>query len=160
MIRKVFGVTGHQVIPSEAIPFLQKGMADIITSIREEIVCVSSLAAGADQLFAKAVLKAGGHLHAVIPCKNYETAFSEKAQIAQFRKLLNKAENIEILDYESPSEDAFLKAGFQVVDLSDVLLAIWDGKKAKGKGGTADIVSYAKRQNKQVIVMWPEGVER
>jgi predicted Rossmann fold nucleotide-binding protein DprA/Smf involved in DNA uptake len=160
MIRKNFGITGHQVIPSEAIPFLKKGMADVIANTREEIVCVSSLAAGADQLFAKAVLQAGGHLHAVIPCKNYEKAFSGKAQITQFRKLLSKAEETEMLEYESPSEEAFLKAGFLVVDLSDTLLAIWDGKKAKGKGGTADIVSYAERQNKEVILIWPEGVER
>ena len=160
MINKKIGITGHQNIPREAMPFLQKKIVDVINDAGKEMVCVSSLALGADQLFAEATLKAGGHLYAVIPCQNYEKTFSNKSQIDHFHELLKKADNVEVLDYNFPSEEAFLKAGHQVADLSDILLAIWDGKKAKGKGGTADIVRYAKKHNKEVIIMWPEGVVR
>jgi predicted Rossmann fold nucleotide-binding protein DprA/Smf involved in DNA uptake len=159
MSKKV-GVTGHQNIPAEAMPFLQSGISDVINDAGKEMVCISSLALGADQLFAEATLNAGGHLHAIIPCQDYEKTFLDESQIKHFYEILKQADDVYILDYRSPSEEAFLKAGYQVVDLSDILLAIWDGKKAKGKGGTADIVRYARKHNKEVIIMWPKGVVR
>jgi hypothetical protein len=46
------------------------------------------------------------------------------------------------------------------VDLSDLLIAVWDGKEAKGKGGTADIVRYARERDTEVVVLWPPGGSR
>src|SRR5271165_2228772 len=40
---------------------------------------------------------------------------------------------------EVTDEDAYMAAGRRVVDLSDVMIAVWIAKPAKGKGGTADI---------------------
>jgi hypothetical protein len=40
-------------------------------------------------------------------------------------------------------EDAYARAGHAIVDASDVLVALWDGKPARGRGGTAEIVQYA-----------------
>jgi len=40
---------------------------------------------------------------------------------------------------EVTDEDAYMAAGRRVVDLSDVMIAVWNAKPAKGKGGTADI---------------------
>ena len=59
-----------------------------------------------------------------------------------------------------PSEAAFLAAGRLVVERSDVLAAVWDGKPARGSGGTADVVDYAKELRREVVVIWPEGLER
>ena len=67
---------------------------------------------------------------------------------------------METLEFDAPSEEAFLAAGQRVVELSDELLAVWDGKKAAGLGGTADIVGYAKELKKPVTVLWPAGVSR
>jgi hypothetical protein len=47
------------------------------------------------------------------------------------------------LAFASPSEQAFWTAGRQIVDGSDLLIAIWDGQEARGLGGTGDVVSYA-----------------
>lgn len=35
--------------------------------------------------------------------------------------------------------------------------AVRDGKPARGIGGTADIVSYARQNGIPVAVLWPEG---
>ena len=43
------------------------------------------------------------------------------------------------------------KVGKEVVDTADVLFAIWDGEEAKGKGGTGDIVQYARDEGKYVV---------
>ncbi len=38
-----------------------------------------------------------------------------------------------------------------IVDRSDVVLALWDGQAARGRGGTAEIVSYAEQQGVPVL---------
>ncbi|MFH9861330.1 hypothetical protein [Streptomyces sp. NPDC017202] len=40
------------------------------------------------------------------------------------------------------------------------LLAVWDGKPARGYGGTADVVAYAERTGVAVRVLWPDGASR
>lgn len=154
------GVTGHQDIPSEALAFAKSGIAEVIGRSSEQPIGVSSLAAGADQLFADTLLKAGGRLHVVIPCHGYEKTFSGPTNLDCFLDLLKKADVIETLDNPDPSEEAFLEAGHRVVDLSDLLVAVWDGKVAKGKGGTADVVNYAHECDREVVILWPAGVTR
>jgi hypothetical protein len=40
------------------------------------------------------------------------------------------------------------------------LWAVWDGKPARGYGGTADVVAYARRLDIPVLVIWPAGANR
>src|SRR5206468_2655686 len=42
------------------------------------------------------------------------------------------------------SEDAYLAAGHWIVDQSDLVILVWNGYPAAGKGGTADVASYAR----------------
>ncbi|MEV5731635.1 hypothetical protein AB0N50_38930 [Streptomyces pharetrae] len=52
-------------------------------------------------------------------------------------------------------------AGSEIlVGVVDELLAVWDGKPARGYGGTADVVAYAQRQGTAVRVLWPQGASR
>jgi hypothetical protein len=154
------GVSGHQRIPSEALGYVQTGLADAIRRAGERPAGYTSLAAGADQLFASALVRVGGELHAILPCRGYEASFSEPSDLQLFKHLLGQAAGVETLDFPQPSEDAFLEAGRRVVDHSDLLIAIWDGKPAQGRGGTADIVRYARRRGVQIEVVWPHGVLR
>jgi hypothetical protein len=154
------GISGHQEIPEEAIAFVRRGIAAILSKLADDVVGVSSLAAGADQLFASLILEHGGRLHIIIPSENYETTFSEPAALDKFRSLVNRAHIVERLPYHGPSEDAFLAAGHLVAENSDLLLAVWDGQPAKGKGGTADIVEFARNRGTDVKIIWPPGVRR
>jgi hypothetical protein len=47
-----------------------------------------------------------------------------------------------------------------MIDTADELLAVWDGQPARGHGGTADVVAYARSHGKPVHVIWPAGAER
>lgn len=157
--KRILGITGHQDIPEKAVSYLNSEIETILFGINK-VECVSSLAIGADQLLAKSVLNAGGVLHAVIPCDNYEETFKEQVTLADYRYYLSKASIVDKLDHKNPSEEAFYDAGCRVADICETLIAIWDGKKAKGKGGTADIVKYARAKGKDVIILWPNGLKR
>ena len=156
----VVGFTGHQDIPDAALAFVKKGITRVLRRLGKEFTGVSSLAAGADQLFAETVLQLGGRLHVVIPCEGYETTFLDGPALDWFRHLLEKADTVETLEHPRPSEDAFLDAGHRVVELSQVLVAVWDSREARGKGGTADIVRYARERRTEVVVVWPPGIAR
>jgi len=43
----------------------------------------------------------------------------------------------------------------RVVDLADLLIAVWDGKPARGPGGTADVVAYAASAGKPYVWLDP-----
>jgi len=153
------GVSGHRVLPVTALGPVVAGLHQAVAEAGAGVTGVTSLAAGADQLFAREVLAAGGTLHVVLPCSGYEITF-EGANRAAYHCLLNRAEVIDTLPFENPSEAAFYAAGRRVVDLCDCLLAVWDGRAARGLGGTADIVAYAHERGRDVRVIWPAGVRR
>jgi hypothetical protein len=124
------------------------------------LVGVSSLAEGADQLFAFAVLAAGGQLHAVIPSQGYEQTFATPRARSAYAALLLLAEQTTTMPFAEPSEDAFLAAGHEVADGCDLLIAVWDGRQAAGKGGTGDIVNHARARGREICVVWPDGARR
>jgi len=154
------GVTGHQDIPARALEYVTHGIIEVLDGVKDEVVGVSSLAAGADQMFASLVLERGGRLEVILPSSGYETTFSRAEDLTNFRSLLSRATTVETLSFAEPAEEAYLAAGCRIVDLSEVLVAVWDGEPAKGKGGTGDIVEYAKRRGTRVEVVWPAGIAR
>lgn len=156
---KRVGVTGHQNIPLVAVAHVRMEIERIL-STGGGIVGFSSLAAGADQIFARAVLNAGGRLHAIIPSARYESTFTDENTLASFRDLLNAASEIETLPHDQPSQQAFLEAGHRVVELAEQVIAVWDGKEAQGTGGTAEIVRYARERRREVVIVWPAGTSR
>ena len=156
----VLGVTGHQTIPPGTREYVLHAVRAMIRGMRSPLTAVSSLAGGADQLVAAELLRSGGRLHVILPSRNYESAFATEADLASFRSLLEAADAVTELDYAEPSEEAFLAAGKSVVDNCEVLIAIWDGEPARGLGGTADVVGYARERGTTVSVVWPDGTGR
>ena len=154
------GVTGHQNIPAEAIEFISASVRDLVRKAPPPVVGLSSLAEGADQLFADAVTEAGGHLNVVVPSRDYERTFASKPARTTYRRLLALASEVHELEFAEPTEAAFLAAGVYIVDHCELLIAVWDGAVARGRGGTGDIVDYARQRQRQVEVVWPKGVTR
>lgn len=154
----ILGVTGHQDVPPAVAKYACKRFREL--GSQPELVGACSLAAGADQLFAEVVLESGRGLWVVIPSHGYESSFAEQADLERFRQLLARADTVERLDYPEPSEAAYFAAGRRVVEVCDKLVAVWDGKSARGLGGTGDVVAYANQQGKPVEVLWLDGVRR
>jgi hypothetical protein len=155
----IVGVTGHQSISEQVRDFASRRLRSHLVKL-DVVDGISSLAEGADQLFALEVLAVGGRLRVVIPCASYEEAFKTSESRKTYESLLRQAASKETLAFKLPSGEAFLAAGKHIVDTCEVLVAIWDGKQAKGIGGTADVVAYARQQRRTVEVIWPQGASR
>lgn len=53
-----------------------------------------------------------------------------------------------------------MQASRLMIDKADSLVALWDSKPARGYGGTADIVAYAREVGTPATVVWPPGATR
>jgi hypothetical protein len=154
-----FGVTGHQILPPRIVDRAVEHWRRVLP-VDAALYGVSSLAEGADQLFARHVLAAGGVLEAILPCEDYAGSLVTDDGRARFEELRRAAGTVITLPYPNPSEQAFLAAGLVLVERCDHLFAIWDGGPARGLGGTADIVTYARARGCPVTVLWVDGVLR
>jgi hypothetical protein len=64
------------------------------------------------------------------------------------------------MDYIDSDSEAHMAASAYMLDQADELWAVWDGQPARGYGGTADVVTYAREHGKAVRVIWPDGARR
>ena len=108
---------------------------------------MTCLAAGADQLFAQVILDCHGSFHVIVPCEKYAEAF-DKSGGREYERLLPQAASTEVLSRTPCSEGTYFAAGKHVVDVSEMMIAVWNGQTAAGLGGTADIVEYARSRGK------------
>lgn len=134
------GITGHQERPGINWDWVQDTVREELSRLSPPLVGLTSLAVGADQVFAKTVLELGGSIIAVIPRDHYEQYFKD-AGLDNYRELLCRATHVSL--HADDEQEAFLKAGLYVADHSDLLIAIWDGQPSQGKGGTGDVVQHA-----------------
>lgn len=137
------GITGHQKLENAmAWNWVKVRACQELDLIERPMIAISSLAIGSDQLLASLVMDRGGQLYAVIPFEGYERTFSPSS-LDTYHRMLSNAALVEVLHASGTDEDAYLAAGKKIVELADLMLAVWNGRPAKGKGGTADIVGYA-----------------
>jgi hypothetical protein len=154
----VIGVTGHQSMPAAALELAERELRRLLAE-QSEPLGLCSLAIGADQLFARLVLEAGGSLHVVIPSRGFERTFGS-ADRAAYRELRAAAAETTVLEFDEPGEPAFHAAGLFVVEHCDLLAAVWDGLPARGLGGTGDVVRHARAVGRPVTNFWPRGARR
>jgi hypothetical protein len=147
------GITGHQARPGIDWEWVNVSIRDELQKLPHPIEGYSSLAEGADQVFAQAVLDAGGKLTGVIPKPNYEIHFKPDALRHYLR--LKARSRLEHLPPEPSDEASFFSAGRYIADHTNLLIAVWDGAPSRGFGGTADVVNYALGKQRTVIHIDP-----
>ena len=156
------GVTGHRELadPAALIPAVQDAIEGITTRLlgagaEFRLVVVSALAEGADRLVARQVLaRPGAELEAALPRppEDYLADFGTEESKAEFACLFGKAGLIWQAPACNTREDGYQQAGHYIVDRSDAVIALWDGEPARGPGGTATVVAYAREQH--VPLVW------
>jgi hypothetical protein len=158
---RMVGFTGHAGLPPATVELVAAELRAWLTPhAGPELVGISLLGPGADQLFARIVLELGGHLYVVIPARKYRDQFTDEDAQREYDRLHAIATYFEELDYTDSTEEAHMAAGRAMVEKADVLVAVWDGQPSRGQGGTADVVAYARERGVPVEVIWPEGASR
>ncbi|WP_090098871.1 hypothetical protein [Lentzea jiangxiensis] len=154
-------ITGHRGLSSELEEEVGRMIRAVVARDGADtaVVGVSCLADGADAVFAQAVLDAGGELVAVLPAARYREVLPEGYRPV-YDGLLARAGRVVQLPHVTPDPEAYREAGRRMVDESDSLLAVWDGRPGRGPGGTADVVAYARSRGVPVTVLWPQGAVR
>ena len=146
------GVTGHRPHKLNGAA-LDKIVADIGASFDRiaaeaggrKIVCISSLAEGADTMAAEAALARGWSLVAPLPfpADLYAQDFPEGAPRDTFRRLLEQAESFVCRPDRTDDVAGYSAASAAMLDLSDTLVAVWDGAPTDALGGAYDTLRLA-----------------
>jgi hypothetical protein len=157
----VVGFTGHRHLQNPGK--VRKVLGALLDSLRAEIpgqlVGYSSVAIGADTLFAEAWLSSGLPWMALLPQSEHDfrSDFTE-SDWAKTSTLLRRAAWVQSLSQvrEADRNLAYLECGILLVEDADLLIAVWDGKPSRGVGGTADIVANARNLGKPLVVIHPD----
>ena len=168
------GITGHRadVLPEGSVPILQARIRDALERIEQsgralleaEQDCfgatpavmrfVSPIADGADQIAAEIALDLGWELQAIVPFERgvYRESLANHGARERYDALLERAECVlELPGDPDDSLDAYVMTGRATVAHCDVLLAVWDGKPPRGRGGTGEVVQLALTRGTAII---------
>ena len=139
---------------------VRAGAEDCFAPDPTRLLFVSPLAHGADQIAAGVALDLGFSLQAVLPftTDDYRHEVSTNGESAQFDALVGRAHSLLELPGNRDRElEAYVMAGRATVAHCDVLIAVWDGLEARGRGGTAEVVALAITQGTPVIHLPIDG---
>ncbi|MDQ1295772.1 MAG: hypothetical protein QG608_3659 [Actinomycetota bacterium] len=156
------GITGHANLTENCVPVVREAIRNRLTELGRgsDLVGVSCLAVGADQIFAAVLLDLGGALEAVLPAPDYRDEKVSADNLAEFDDLLRRADSVRYTTHPRSGRHAYLEAGHMLLGSVDRLLAVWDGGPSGGLGGTADVVAQARRTAVPVDIIWPHGAQR
>ncbi|MCX4564396.1 hypothetical protein OHA02_50530 [Streptomyces phaeochromogenes] len=154
------GITGHRGLTDSVEDQIRTMLAARAEAFDvRDLVGISCIADGPDTWWAESVLDAGGKIEVVVPAEEYRDGLPAWHHPV-YDKLLQRASDIHRTGLRESTSEAHQAGSEILVGLSDELTAVWDGQPARGYGGTADVVSYAKRVGVPVTVLWPEGATR
>lgn len=124
---------------------------------------ISALAAGADQWVAEEALKLKFELQSVLPFgrEEYLKDFTDQDDAKYYLELLAKATGVIELDgmvgldesgKRRPDSQSYEAVGRGILNQTDLLIAVWDGKDSRGRGGTGQVVREAVQNG--IPIVW------
>jgi hypothetical protein len=147
------GVTGHRILaePERVAAGVESALDRIeATFPGRPLVVISALAEGADRLVAEAVLvRPGARLRAILPMprSDYLDDFASPESRDAFLRLLGRADEVVELPARATRDDAYAAANEWMLERVDVLVAVWDGRGAQSRAGTAEVVARARARS-------------
>lgn len=166
-LRLSVGVTGHRLdrLDAASLPPLADSLEQVLRAIEQAagspppaaLRLVTGLADGADTIGADGALARGWRLDVVLPFarEEFATDFTPGEARASFVARLEASAAVMELPGDRDATDghglAYERAGRIMLAQSDILLAIWDGGPARGRGGSPQIIAEAILQGVPVI---------
>jgi hypothetical protein len=158
------GITGHRPnrMPERHWDRVKRDLAAAMADIEaaypgRQITLLSGIAEGADRLAAFVALGRGWKLHSILAFhrarfeEDFPTAFAR----GEFRALLEASDRVyeptRDAHLKQPAEEGYHAVGQRLLELLEVLIAVWDGRSSRGKGGTVDVLEEARDKGKPVV---------
>ena len=115
---------------------------------------ITGMAIGTDMYAAELVLELKKQypqitLEAAIPCRSQACKWSEPLRI-RYRDILSLCDKQTLLQ-DAYTADCMQNRNRYMVDCSDIIIAVWDGKPS----GTGKTVRYAEECGKNIIILNP-----
>jgi hypothetical protein len=148
------GFTGHRKLHDEAK--CRKLLFDFLSQRKAAapgmIYGVSSVAAGGDLLFCESCVELEIPLLVLLPmpAEQFREDF-DAATWARAERAMGKAVSVEVTGGNQPRNELYYECGIETVQQSRLLIALWNGEKSHGMGGTEDIVSFAKELGRPIV---------
>lgn len=168
------GVSGHRLerLGEARVPAVNAAINSTLAAIERaiaersskvELRLITSLADGVDALATEVALSRSWPVDTILPFPRAEYAldFVEAEGLSDHRRLLAASRSVFELPGERMAEGdgaAYERAGRVTLAQSDILLAVWDSKPPRGRGGTGQIVGEAVLQGLPVILIDPDGL--
>ncbi len=170
---------GHRIDPGQAEAGLSTAQLPYVAQqISAELerrpvgVAYGALASGADILWAEALLATGCELHVVLPVALEQFARSSVAPageewVRRFHRCLAAASAVQYATEDAcPADDVLYRYGAELamglallraryLDAGVRLLAVWDGRPARGEAGTAVEVATWRRAGGAATIVAP-----
>lgn len=154
-------VTGHRPNKMYGYDIHNKQWTELKEKFKKLLIenncdeAITGMALGVDTVFALAVLelKDEGYdikLHCAIPCANYTWKWI-KESVKQYDEIIKRADIYKLVSDEFYKPYLMQKRNEYMVDLSDKIIAVWDGSKS----GTGNCVRYAEKCGKEIIRILP-----
>ena len=177
------GVVGHRPnrLKEADLDVLAGELRSILNAVKEEVEtaqresdglyadgapilrALSPLAEGVDRIFAEQALELGYELCCVTPFTKDEFKNDFKAITSQehFEHILSRAQSetsltlFQLDGSRSDNESAYGAAGRVVLNQSDLLVVVWDGKREGKRGGTEETFDEARVRG--IPVVWVDA---
>lgn len=160
---KKIGVTGHRDI--EETDELKNRVETVLSNLglAEECEIITALADGADMFVTEIAIEKHSEklkvkVNVILPYEKDQYIKSiNKNNRERFEFLLAKNSEARTCEWigcaeneEDQKKEQYELCGRKIVNECDVLIALYDGEESRGKGGTAEIVEYA-REKKRIV---------
>lgn len=123
-----------------------------------ELTCISGMALGVDQLYVALADEIRHNrlfykvlITAAVPCRGQELKWPVPSREI-YHKLLALCDNVQYVTNGSFTPSCMEERNRWMVDHSDAVIAIWNGKP----GSTANCIRYAKQQRKTIYYIDPD----
>lgn len=163
------GITGHRSLADD--PVSAQAVAASIGSLLEtmshaagpaSLCLVTMLAEGADLIAADEASRRSIPIVVVLPGSTgaYRSTFERPDWLPRFDAIVAGARSVTNLPCEAIGDADYERANHLILGQSDLMLAVWDGKPARGRGGSGDVVRDAVERDMPVIVIDPAAPEK
>jgi len=118
-------------------------------------VFISGMALGFDMICAEMVLDLKKKYKSIklvgaVPCKTQDKFWKEKNK-QRYRSVLSQLDDVRCIYDDYIGSECMLERNRFMINNSSLVIALFDGKN----GGTKKTIDYAKKQNKNIIIIEP-----